>query len=301
MSMTKHCPYLGLVLLSLAYTHIATAQDFIRPDMGKLLATGGTAQIEGAGGGGLVPWALITGYGSRDSYGANAHATYVKTQDYSLGSYGVAIGIADRFELSAAKQEFRGHLSPLDQLSIKQDIIGAKIRIAGDAVYEQDRLMPQIAIGAMYKLNRGVDGLRALGITNVKQLGATNDHGVDYYVAATKIFLGQSLLLNATIRATKANQLGILGFGGDQHDHYQAMVEASAAYLINRKLVTGAEYRMKPRNLSVDKEKDYYDAFIAYFPNKKLSITAAYASLGDITVLNSTRQNGFYLSLQAGF
>ena len=37
------------------------------PDQGKLLATGGVSQVEGAGGGGLVPWALITGYGSVDS------------------------------------------------------------------------------------------------------------------------------------------------------------------------------------------------------------------------------------------
>jgi hypothetical protein len=30
-------------------------------------------------------------------------------------------------------------------------------------------------------------------------------------------------------------------------------------------------------------------------------VTAAYALLGDITVLNPRRQKGFYLSLQAGF
>jgi hypothetical protein len=113
--------------------------------------------------------------------------------------------------------------------------------------------------------------------------------------------LNQSLLLNGTLRATKANQMGILGFGGDKGDRYQAMLEASAAYLINRKLVAGVEYRMKPHNLSVDNEKDYYDAFITFFPNKNISITAAYVSLGDITVFNPKRQNGFYLSLQAGF
>ena len=66
-------------------------------------------------------------------------------------------------------------------------------------------------------------------------------------------------------------------------------------------MVAGAEYRMKPRNLGVDNEKDYYDAFVAWFPTKNVSITAAYVSLGDITVFNPKRQNGFYLSLQAGF
>ena len=58
---------------------------------------------------------------------------------------------------------------------------------------------------------------------------------------------------------------------------------------------------MKPRNLGVDKEKDYYDAFVAYFPTKNVSITAAYATLGDITIFNPKNQRGWYLSLQTGF
>lgn len=277
----------------------AIAQSNMQPDMGKLIATGGVSQVEGAGGGGLTPWALITGYGSRDSYGANGHYTAIKTQDYALASYGVAVGLADRIELSLAKQEFRGTDGALNNLNIKQDIIGVKLKIAGDAVYDQDSAMPQIAVGMMYKRNNGINGLGA--VTNVKQLGAKDDHGIDYYVSATKILLDQSLLLNGTIRATKANQMGILGFGGDQGDRYQPMFEASAAYLINRKLAFGVEYRMKPHNLGIDREKDYYDAFIAYFPNKNISITAAYVSLGDITILNPKRQHGFYLSLQAGF
>ncbi len=290
-----------LVAVSAAISGGAQAQNIGRPDSGKLTATGGVTQVEGAGGGGVVPWALITGYGTRDSYGANAYFSYVKTQDYALSSYGVGVGIADRFEISLASQDFEGSLAPLDHLHLKQDILGLKVRVAGDAVYEQDSPLPQIALGVMIKRDNGIGGLGALGVTNVKQLGAKDDHGVDYYVSATKIFLANSLLLNGTIRATKANQLGLMGFGGDKGDNYQAKLEVSAAYLITRKLVAGAEYRMKPRNLSIDNEKAYYDLFIAYFPTKNLSLTAAYVSLGDITVFNTKRQNGGYLSLQVGF
>jgi hypothetical protein len=68
-----------------AYSQIAA------PDSGKFLATAGVRQVEGAGGG-VVPWALITGYGTEDSYGANAYLTVLSTQDYRLKSYGVAIG-----------------------------------------------------------------------------------------------------------------------------------------------------------------------------------------------------------------
>ncbi len=277
------------------------AQSMTTPDIGKLTATGGVSQLEGAGGGGLTPWALITGYGTRDSYGGNLHLTRVATQDYALSTYGLAVGIADRFEISLATQEFTGSKAPLNQLKLKQDILGLKLKIAGDAVYDQDNWLPQMAVGVQFKRDSAVGGLGALGVTNVKQLGAKDDSGTDIYFSATKIFLAESLLLNGTVRATKANQMGLLGFGGDKKDSYSAQLEVSAAYLLTRKLVLGAEYRTKPRNLGVDNEKDYYDVFVAWFPSKNFSVTAAYAVLGDITIFNPKRQHGAYLSVQVGF
>ena len=287
------------VLAAVLATAAAQAQN--SPDMGKLTATGGVSQLEGAGGGGLTPWALITGYGTRDSWGANAHVTGVRTQDYTLDSYGVAVGIADRIELSLARQDFRGNLAPLDQLHVSQEIVGVKLKLIGDAVYDQDLPLPQISIGLQHKRNKGIGGLGALGVTSVTQLGAKKDSGTDVYLAATKLYLDSSLLLNGTVRATKANQMGLLGFGGDINDSYEAMFEASAAYLVDRRFIAGVEYRRKPRNLGVDNEKAYYDVFAAWFPSKHVSVTAAYAVLGEITIFNPTRQRGAYLSVQTGF
>ncbi|MFZ6654588.1 DUF3034 family protein [Undibacterium sp. TJN19] len=278
----------------------ACAQSLPSPDKGKLLATGGVIQIEGAGGGGLTPWATITGYGSEDSYGVNAHLTQVQTQDYKLQTYGVAIGIADKLELSLSTQKFTGSQAPLDKLELNQDVVGIKLKISGDLVTDQDNWQPQIAVGAMFKRNHAVKGLEALGVTNVKQLGAMDDSGIDYYASATKLMLENSLLVNGTLRLTKANQMGLLGFGGDKHNRYQLVPEISVAYLINRKLVGGVEYRVKPQNLGVDNEKAYYDAFLAWFPSKEFSVTLAYARLGDITVFNPKNQRGWYLSLQVG-
>ena len=289
----------GAVLLaSLSGT---SAEAWPAPDQGKLLATGGASQIEGAGGGGLTPWALITGYGSRDSYGGNVHYTGIRTQDYAIDSAGVAVGLADRFEISLASQTLRGSKAPLAQLAIRQDIVGIKLKLSGDAIVDQDRIAPQIAVGLQFKQNKGVRGLGAFGVTDVTQLGAKKNHGVDIYVSATKLLLDQSLLLNATLRATKANQLGLLGFGGDLHDRYQPMLETSIAYMFNRQLFAGVEYRMKPHNLSIDKEKNYADIFMAYFPVRDFSVAAGWVSLGDITVFNPRSQSGWYLSLQGGF
>jgi hypothetical protein len=58
------------------------------------------------------------------------------------------------------------------------------------------------------------------------------------------------------------------------------------------------ELRTKPSNLSIAHEGDAWDLFAAYFLDKHLSLTVAYADLGNIVIKND--QHGAYLSLQAG-
>lgn len=263
---------------------------------GKLLLTGGVTQLEGAAGGGLTPWAVIGGYGTRDEIGANAFYTRVNVGDYHLDDAGVLIGFYDRVELSYAQQRFDTEqvgaaLGLGAGFTFKQDIIGVKVRVAGDAVLDSDSLMPQIAVGVQYKKN---DQSAVLDF-----IGAEDDSGTDYYVSATKLFLAQGLLVNGTLRLTKANQIGILGFGGDRNDDYKPQFEASAAWLLNRKLAIGAEYRMKPDNLGIAREDDWFDVFVAYAPSKNVSVTVAYADLGNIVIKDN--QRGLYASVQVGF
>lgn len=263
---------------------------------GKLLLTGGVSTVEGAGGGGLASWATTTGYGAEGQVGGNAHATYVKLPDYEFSTWGAAVGLFDRVELSYARQTFDtgdtgAKLGLGKGFTFHQDIVGLKVVVAGDAVYDQDRWLPQIAVGAQYKKNDQGPIIAAVG--------GQDDQGVDYYVAATKVLLDQSLVLNGTVRMTKANQLGLLGFGGPGNDDYSAQFEGSVAWLANKRLAIGAEYRTKPDNLGFAKEDDWGDIFVAYAFNKNLSVTAAYVDLGDIATFKD--QRGFYISLQAGF
>ena len=51
---------------------------------GRLLATGGATMIEGSAGGGIVPWAVMSGYGTREEWGGDVFATRVDTGDYRL-------------------------------------------------------------------------------------------------------------------------------------------------------------------------------------------------------------------------
>ena len=51
------------------------------------------------------------------------------------------------------------------------------------------------------------------------------------------------------------------------------------------------------------RERAAWDVFVAYFPSKNVSITAAYVDLGEIVgaLTANRRQGGGYLSLQVGF
>ena len=267
------------------------------PDTGgKLLLTGGVSQIEGAAGGGLTPWAVIGGQGTFGQIGASAFYTRVNVGDYHLDDAGLLIGINDRIEISFAQQRFNtekvgGLLGLGDGFTLRQDIVGVKVRVAGDAVLDSDRKLPQISVGVQYKRNNQAAVL--------DYIGAKDNTGTDFYVSATKLFLADGFLLNGTLRFTKANQTGILGFGGDQHNGYKPQLEVSAAYLLTRKIAIGAEYRMKPDNLGIAREDDWFDVFLAYQPTRNVSVTVAYADLGNIVIRD--HQRGLYASLQVGF
>ena len=105
--------------------------------------------------------------------------------------------------------------------------------------------------------------------------------------------------MNGTVRFTRANQFGLLGHGGNREDGYRAQFEGSAAVLLTRTLALGGEFRTRPDNLRFAREDSAFDLFGAWFVNQHLSVVLAYVDLGRIA--NQGRQNGVYLSLQAGF
>lgn len=289
-----------MAVLALTVATPASAQifDWVPENRtgGKLLLTGGVSTIEGSGGGGLATWAVTTGYGAQDGIGGNVHATYVNLPDYELRSWGVATAFWDRLEVSVARQEFDtgatgAALGLGSGFTFTQDIIGLKVKLVGDAVYDQDTWLPQIAVGVQHKSNDQGAIIAAVG--------GRDDEGTEYYIAATKLFLAESLLVSGAVRFTDANQTGLLGFGGDLNDDLEPQFEGSVGYLLNRNLAIGAEYRTKPDNLGFAGEDDWFDVYAAWAPNRHFSVTAAYVDLGSIVTFED--QRGLYLSLQVGF
>ena len=260
----------------------------------RLQWTGAVTEVEGSAGGGLVPWALIGGLGTNTQLGATAFVTYVATRDFALQAAGASIDVDNRVELSVARQRFDAG-AVLASLTLGQDIVGMKVRVLGDAVFAPDRLLPQIAVGAQWK--------RTLDFRQVPQaVGAMRAEDYDLYIAATKVYFaalaGRNLLIDATVRRTRANQFGLLGFGG-AGSGYAFVPELSAAVWPCEDLLIGGEYRQKPDNLPGLRETSAKDLFLAWAPVKNLTFTVAWTDLGRIA--GKGEQRGVYFSVWSGY
>ncbi|MDF8334469.1 DUF3034 family protein [Novosphingobium cyanobacteriorum] len=283
----------GLLALGTPLASPAQADETF--DDAKLLLTNGVTSVEGASGGGLASWSTIAGRGTERAIGVSAHVTAIALPDYGWQSHGVSVGIHDRLELSYARQNFDTRkvgaaLGLGHGFKFNQDIFSAKLRLAGDLVYGPQWL-PAIAVGVQHK--RNLDG------AIVRAVGARSAQGTDFTLSASKLFLSRSVLVNATARLTKANQFGLLGFGGDKHGKHSLQVEGTLAYQLSRRLAVGGEYRTKPDNLGIAREDDALDMFVAWAPVRNLTVTGAYVDVGSIATFGG--QRGGLVQLQLAF
>jgi len=281
--MRFHVP-LSLAASLLFLSVSAQAEDLNLLPGDKLVLTNGVTTIEGASGGGLATWATIAGREEDRGIGLSAHATLVALPDFEWRSYGLAIGVANRLELSYARQDFNTQevgaaLGIGRGYRLNQDVLGAKVRLVGDLVYG-DPLVPQLSLGVQHKRNR--DGPVAFAV------GANSKTGTDFTLSASKLLLSHSVLISATARLTSANQNGLLGFGSANGAGRKLQFEGSAAWQLSRRSVIGAEFRSKPDNLGLG-EDDWVDVFAAYALTDNITVTAAYADLGSIAAFDNQR------------
>ncbi|MFP5306855.1 MAG: DUF3034 family protein, partial [Gammaproteobacteria bacterium] len=129
-------------------------------------------------------------------------------------------------------------------------------------------------------------------------------------------------------------QIGLTGFGycegsGEQQqceNEKEFRVEVSVAHLVAKNTAIGFEYQqhgdnldgssLKVGNLDLSgltgiigdgasdtltqkEESDWWDIFMAYAPNKKISFVVAYLMFGNISV--APDQNGFYFATHLTF
>lgn len=288
--------------------------------------------MDGSAGGGINPWALIAGYGTNRQIGGSTFYTHLSLPNYQLDAYGAAVGLFNRVEISFARQDFSlgntgaqldgaiagffgapvsalpGPLQFGGNYILSQDIVGLKVRLFGNIVYDQGSLLPQVSVGLHYHHSNNATTIRALG---------ARPDGTNFYVAASKLFIdglfGRYTFVDFNLNFTRSNQNGLLGFGGLAPDgsfrnRYKVEPAFSVAQFIRRNLAVGYEFRAMPQNQlvgynalgdAVSRTSDWQDIFVAYFPVKSVSVTAAYARLG--TIASIPAQNGFYVSMNASF
>tara|TARA_R110002072_G_scaffold4663_6_gene32541 strand:+ start:40314 stop:41204 length:891 start_codon:yes stop_codon:yes gene_type:complete len=272
---------------SLLACGLATAQnaDAAHDRQGRIKGTGAVSSITGASGGGLIPWATLGTYASDGQQGINVFATRVELDDYRLDVTGGAVNFGNRAEVAYARQNFRINAADLD---IRQDKASLRYRLAGDIIYGN---LPQITAGMEY------GRLRDKAVA--RSVGATHTSGTDYVVSMGKAWLDgiahRTTLLNVNVRYGDSNQYGILGYGGDVSGS-KLTAELAAAVFINRSVAVGMEFRQKSDYLSALREDNARDMFVAWIPNKNISVTLAWVDLGDIA--GAADQRGIYLSLQ---
>ncbi len=237
---------------------------------GKVFLTGGVFTIDGAGGGGAVPWATITGYESRDGINGGIGFTYVALPNYDLNFLGAAVGFFDLFELSYVNTKLSTDLPVVDVAALAVEALnlgpklgldpynsqlhmetyGAKLRLFGDAIYTADSYLPQTALGVLYKVNSTQEFVHTLGADKTKDY--------ELYLAFTKVFFRVNTLLNFTVRYTSANETGLTGFGhcdGFGNDrscsnHKDFRYEGSLAYLLQKNFAIGGEFTTHGNNLN---------------------------------------------------
>ena len=291
----------------------------------RLVISGGVTGFEGTGGGGITPWAFISGYGSREQIKGTSSLQSLDTGEYQLKTVGASIGIYDRVEISVQRQILTVSSSVVGNVfdlltsggvvaapgtAIEQTIFGVKAKVYGDAIFAKVSWQPQVSLGILYKKNHDFDTSLALvdgtiplpsqGVPAI--LGAKDDSGVDIYLSTTKYWLGgamgNNLLLNVTARLTKANTFGLLGFSSTTDDDYELEVEGSIVMVSSPQTAIGVEWRTQTNRLGgLAEEKTITDFFIAYFPNKSLSITGAYVDIGNLPF--NENASGLYLSVTA--
>lgn len=255
----------------------------------RLWATGGITNINGAGGGGLTTWSVLNGYASDTETTGTASIARTGVDDFSVDTASAGFNWGNRLAVTISQSKL--DVRPL-QTHITQQTAGLKLRLAGDVLYDR---FGQYSAGIQYTHNDDF-AIPAL-------LGATDNHGVDFYLAATKVFLAgflnRNILLSGTARATKANQLGLLGFGSTTDNSYDLVGEFSAGIFATRRWLIGAEYRQKPNKLAGVEEDDWQSLYIVYVPSRHFSVAAAYVDLGSIAGFED--QTGYFITLQTAF
>ena len=217
-----------------------------------------------------VEHSALNGKVSRPQVGA----WYVNLNDASINWWtgSAAITFADRVEFSTGYGFINAH--KYGDKSINTYNVGAKVRFLDENAFDTS-WVPALAVGGVWKYtdSRTVDAFHL-------------DHsGFDGYIVASKLITQTPVpvLLSAGLLLSDEVVNGVVG-----HNDYDVVAFGNIDVLPAENVAIGLEYKqgVNAGDTSATgghsiRNHDYWDAHVAWFVTKKLSLVAAFAETGD--------------------
>ena len=205
----------------------------------------------------------LNGVVSRPQLGA----WYVNLNDAGVNWWAVsaALTFADRVEISGGYGFVNAH--KYGDKSINTYNLGAKVRFLDENSFDT-AWVPALAVGGVYKYtdSRTVE---ALGL---------DDDGFDAYVVASKLITQTPVpvLLSAGLLLSDEVVNGVVG-----HNDYDVVAFGNIDVLPAENVAIGLEYKQGVDAGDGIRNHDYWDAHVAWFVTKRLTLVAAFAETGD--------------------
>ena len=256
--------------------------------------------LEGVGGVAFNPLAYLA-----DSDGENSHfklgnhdiigkprfgAWYVNLGDPKIDwtAFGVADTLFKRLEISYGYET----VAWVDHPTFHKNNIGAKVLVLQENAFDT-KFVPALSVGTIYKTT-SPNGVHKLGY-------ALRTTGQDWYAVATKTIdqLPLPVILSGGLLSTQGFVTGVLGFSNKR----KLTGFANIDIVLPHGFVVGYEFKQGAR-FSTVQNTNYWDAHLAWIPNKNLTLIAAYTGTGDYGLAGNTRTglgDGFVLSAQYAF
>ena len=128
--------------------------------------------------------------------------------------------------------------------------------------------------------------------------GADHD-GWDFYLVASKLItqLPIPILISGGVLETSSYVTGVFGYDTD----YKETLFGNLDFVLGKYFIAGVEYKQGPK-FDAFKNANYWDAHLAYTPNKNLTLIGAYVDAGDYKSTDKVGLgNGVVLSAQYAF
>lgn len=216
---------------------------------------------------------------------------YVNLPDAKIDwtSFGVATTVLKRLELSYGYQSIAWENHP----TFHKNNIGAKLLLLKENSFDT-KFIPAFSIGTIYKSTSN-KSLRDAGLLTLRSSGQ------DWYAVATKTVnvLPVPVILSGGVLSTQEYVTGVLGFS----NKIKLTGFANIDIVLPKGFVVGYEFKQGARFSNVQ-NTNYWDAHVAWIPNKNLTLIAAYTGTGDYGKAGNTRTglgDGFVISAQYAF